>query len=265
MPKAKDARAVARSNEVRVLRSLQRFGWLRTRDLATICWTRWAPRPAGVLNLEPIAATASALRMAQRTLKRLKVKRCVLAARAPDGSTVYALAEAGVRLLLELGLQSQSGKDLVRSFSSAFFRHRCIANQIAIAAITQGFRVSTEREIAQGLWLGGLQGIEGKRPDVVIRDGKQAIFCEVERSRKKSAEYQALLSWLEKMLQSKASGDIFLGGENLFLSQVIFVCTNAFCARLQKDLEARGWKISEQKALINCSTELYVFRDILFP
>lgn len=265
MAKKKDGRAIARANEIRVLRSLQRFGWLRTRDLAVLCWTRWATKPADVLNFEPREATVSALRMAQRTLKRLKLKRCVLASQAPDGSFIYALAQAGVRLLLQLGLQSQSGKDLVRNFSSAFFRHRCISNQIAIAAITQGFRVSTDREIAQGLCPGGVQGIEGKRPDVIVRDGQKAIFCEVERSRKRSSEYQALLLWLEKMLDYKASGEIFLEVEKLNLNQVVFICTDAFRVRLQKELEARGRKISEQRVLINFSTELYDFKDILFP
>ena len=265
MAKKKDGRVTARANEVRVLRSLQRFGWLRTKDVAALCWTRWASKPNDALNLAPVQANASSLRMAQRTLKRLKLKRCVLASQAPDGSFVYALAEAGVRLLLQLGLQSQSGKDLVRNFSSAFFRHRCISNQIAIAAITQGFRVSTEREIAQGLCPGGVQGIEGKRPDVIVRDGKQAIFCEVERSRKKSAEYQALLLWLEKILRLKANVYVSLEVENLFLIQVIFICTDAFRIRLQKDLEARGWMVSQQETLINYSTTLYNFRDIIFP
>mgnify|MGYP000853832867 FL=1 len=42
----KDGRAIARENEVRVLRALHRFGWLRTRDLAVLVWQRWARSPA---------------------------------------------------------------------------------------------------------------------------------------------------------------------------------------------------------------------------
>ncbi|MEZ0246991.1 MAG: hypothetical protein ACAH09_10170, partial [Methylophilaceae bacterium] len=74
----KDGRAIARANEVRVLRALHRFGWLRTRDLAALVWQRWANQPAEKHNLQPPIATASGLRMAQRTLRRLRDKRLVL-------------------------------------------------------------------------------------------------------------------------------------------------------------------------------------------
>ena len=62
--------------------------------------------------------------------------------------------------------------------------------------MVQGYRISTEREIAQGAWLGGKAGIAGKRPDVVIRNGSRVWLVEVERSRKNAKEYAALLSWL---------------------------------------------------------------------
>lgn len=265
MANKKDGRVIARANEIRVLRALQRFGWLRTRDLASLCWTRWATKAADAVNIAPVDAAASAIRMAQRTLKRLALKRCVLSSQAPDGSIVYTLAEAGARTLSDMGLQAHSGKDLTRSFSSAFFRHRCIANEIAISAITQGFRVSTEREISQGLWLGGAHGVEGKRPDVVIRDGHNVIFCEVEKSRKNSADYQALLSWLGKMLEAHCKGGALIGNEKLLMQKVIFVCASKFRAKLQKDLLARGWGVNQLDVLINYSNELYSFRDIIFP
>src|SRR5690554_722973 len=147
----KDGRAVARENEVRVLRALHRFGWLRTRDLAALGWQRWARNPTSEPSLKPAPPTAAGVRMAQRTLRRLRAKRQVLSSRAPDGSLIYALAEAGARLLLQAGVTAVTGKDLLRSFSAAHFRHRCIANEIAVGAVVEGFRVATEREIAQGL------------------------------------------------------------------------------------------------------------------
>ncbi|UOB06111.1 hypothetical protein [[Acidovorax] ebreus] len=204
--------------------------------------------------------------MAQRTLKRLRTMRCVISAQAPDGSIVYTLSEAGARMLKEAGIDAASGKDLVRGFSSAYFRHRCIANEIAIAGITQGFRVSTEREISQGRWLGGEAGIFGKRPDVVLRDGKRVIFGEVEKSRKRASEYQGLLRWLGRILElQKRSQDGVQLGSEVVLERVIFICTQAFQAKLQRDLEAAGWSLAQQNSLIHYSTELYSFRDILFP
>ena len=90
---AKDGRAIARENELRVLRSLHRFGWLRTRDLALLVWQRWAAKaPNKGPDLKPRQPTEAALRMAQRTLRRLRESRQVLSSRAPNGSTLCALA-----------------------------------------------------------------------------------------------------------------------------------------------------------------------------
>jgi hypothetical protein len=80
-----DGRAVAQDNELRILRGLNRFGWLRTRDLAALVFTRWAGKPVQNPSLVPPTATASALRMAQRTLRRMLDARLVLQAGGPDG------------------------------------------------------------------------------------------------------------------------------------------------------------------------------------
>jgi len=264
MEKKKDGRLIAQKNEIRVLRALQRFGWLRTKDIAQLCWTKWKNRPQEPFHVVQIEPRESALRMSQRTMKRLLQKRQVIAATAPNGSIIYALAEAGVRILSELGLQAKSGKDLTRGFSAAFFKHRCIANEIAIASIIQGFRVSTEREIAQGYWFGGLEGIDGKRPDVVIRDEEQVIFVEVERSRKNTTDYQALLSWLKKQIASQGASIPNSEGRNVVLCQVVFICTKNFQAKLQKDLQAYGVTESQQRAFIRYSTDLYILGHTLF-
>lgn len=91
----KDGRAPARDNEVRVLPTLHRFGWLRARDLAALVWQRWHPRAADEPDLKPLVAAASALRTAQRTMRRLFDARQILRGQAPNGSVLYALAEAG--------------------------------------------------------------------------------------------------------------------------------------------------------------------------
>ena len=265
MANKKDGRLVALANENRVLRSLHRFGWLRTRDLAVLCWTRWASRAGDELVLTPAAATSSSLRMAQRTLKRMLKKRYVMSAQAPDQSIVYTLAAAGVRKLQQTGVNAQSGKDTTR-FSAAFFRHRCISNEIAIAAICQGYRASSDREISQGLSICGVGGFHGKRPDVVIREGHDVTFIEVEKSRKKVTEYKLFLTWLVTMLQLQkvSSGRIEINPEAV-LKRVIFICTKVFQSKLEKDLLAVGWSLESQSALIGYSSDIYVFKDILFP
>lgn len=262
----RDGRAVARENDLRVLRALHRFGWLRTRDLAVLVWQRWSKTPQDASpRLRPKEATASELRMAQRTLKRLRERRLVLWAKAPDGSTLYGLSEPGVRVLQGMGVEAKSGKDLVRSFSTSHFRHRCTANEIAIAAIVDGYRASTEREIAQALWLGGDAGIAGKRPDVLIQAFGRAWWIEVERARKNQADYKRLLAWLKTVRgASRHSSQRYSLSERVALERVVFVCTSAFEARMRRDLAALGWAADDVDFLISFETCLYNFKDINF-
>lgn len=262
---SKDGRQVARENEARVLRALHRFGWLRTRDLAALCWRRWASRPSGPPGVEPMQPTASAVRMAQRTLCRLRDARLVIRGQGPDGSVIYALSEGGARALKDAGVTAISGKDLVRGFSTAYYRHRCIANEIAISGMVQGFRASTEREIAQGLWLGGDAGIAGKRPDVLLRSGNQVWWVEVERSRKSAKDYRAFLAWMGKVLQDKGQRDgSRLLGPGQVWGRLTFICTPAFEAKLRSDLSNAGWTQQQVDALTSFKSALYIFEDTLF-
>lgn len=266
MTRMKDGRELARANSLRCLRALHRFGWLRTKDLAALCWQRWASKPSEPLNMAPSKPSGSAVRMAQRTVRRLHDARLVISSRGPDGSILYTLAEGGVRVLRDAGIQATNGKSIVHGYSSAYYRHRCIANEIAISAMVQGFRASTEREIAQGLWFGGEAGIAGKRPDVLLRNGSQVTWCEVERSRKNAKDYQAFLTWLTKVLNDHArpNGSILLG-PGMAWSRVIIVGTPAFEAKLRKDMVEKGWTRQQVDTLITFELELYHFEDILFP
>ena len=203
--------------------------------------------------------------MAQRTLRRLRDSRKVLSSMAPDGSTLYALAEAGARSLQTIGIAASSGKDLLRDFSSSHYRHRCISNELAIAGIVDGFRVTTEREAAQGLWLGGTAGIAGKRPDAILRDGGKLWWIEVERSRKNTKEYARLLAWLDvvKADAGRVAGSALLG-PGLVWVKVIFICVPSFRAKLCRDLAERGWQKNQLNSLLLFETSLYVFKDIIF-
>lgn len=257
----KDGRLVAQQNEVRVLRALHRFGWLRTRDLAALMWTRWQKRTLDAPVLTRPIASASGLRMAQRTLRRLIAARQVLRGQAPDGSLIYALAEAGARRLQQRGVQASTGKDLIRSFSTGQFRHRAVANEIAISGIISGFRASTEREIAQDKWFGGASGVAGKKPDVLLIADDLVWWIEVERSRKNAKDYGKLLKWLTAILAD--STHQFLENK-LKWAKIVFICTPAFQAKLMRDLEAAGWKKNTVTAKLWFATNLYYFEDIHF-
>lgn len=265
MASNKDGRAIARQNEVRVLRAVHRFGWLRTRDIAALVWQRWAQTPAREPSLQPPTPTAAGLRMAQRTLRRLLDKRLVLSSRAPNGSSIYALAEAGARQLQQIGVAAGTGKDLMRSFSSAHFRHRCTSNEIAISAILEGFRVSSEHEIAHGNWLGGDAGLAGKKSDVTIRAEGRVWLVEVEKSRKNAKDYARLIEWLGTVVRDafRPSGQELLGN-GVRWGKVIFVCTRAFRDKLLRDLTAAGWKKIHIETFLSFNFLLYTFEDISF-
>lgn len=261
---AQDGRITASKNEVRVLRALNRFGWLPTKSLGALLWQPWLRKPAGEPDMQPLMPTTTARLMAQRTLRRLYQARQVLRARAPDGSLIYALAEAGVRRLAQLGVPACSGKDLVRRFSSAQFRHRSIANDIALANIVAGFRVSTEREISIGKWLGGEPGIAGKKPDVLLQGDGQVWWCEVERSRRRASDRAKLHAFLKAVREdaNRADAPVLLGG--LQWAKVIFICTPAFRVRLMRELKDAGWSEAEIDRLTCYVDALYSFEDIAF-
>ncbi|MDR6450135.1 hypothetical protein J2794_006275 [Paraburkholderia terricola] len=214
--------------------------------------------------MQPLMPTATARLMAQRTLRRLYLAHQVLRARAPDGSLIYALAEAGVRRLAQLGVPAVSGKDLVRRFSPAQFRHRSIANSVALAGIVAGFRISTEREIAVGKWLGGEQGIAGKKPDVLLQADGRIWWVEVERSRRNKTDEAKLHAFLNVVHEdaNRADGPVLLGG--LRWAKVIFICTPAFRVRLVRELEKSGWPAESLKRLLVFVDDTYHFTDIAF-
>jgi hypothetical protein len=259
-----DGRVTARENEMRVLRALHRFGWLRTRDLAVLSFQPWSRKVTGLPNLAPSQSTASAQRMAQRTLRRMKVSRLVLSATGPDGCQMYALAEAGARVLQDISVPARTGKDQVRTFSFSHFRHRCISNEIAVSAISQGFRASTEREISRGRWIGGENGIAGKKPDVLLRNGGHWWWVEVEKSRRNAKDYAALIAWLCHVLRNATASPTIPIYSGVGMLKVVFICTPAFRTKLTKDLASHKWRESQILAAISFETSLYSFESINF-
>jgi len=263
----KDGREIARDNEYKILRALHRFGWLRTRDIAVLIWTKWRTlSPTHEPAIRPIEASASALRSAQKTLARMHKKSLILSAIGPNGCTIHSNSESGARMLQQQGIDAASGKDLIRRFSAAHFTHRCISNQIAITGILQGYRVATEREISQGRWPLGDIDDWGKNPDVFFRGvGNKIYFIEVERSRKNHRDYTNLLDWLTQTWANRPRpGDAALIAKGLGLVNVIFICRLVFENRLKIDMAERGWSTEQLATRLIFETSLYKLEDIAF-
>lgn len=262
---SRDGREVAVAQQTSIMRLLHRFGWLRTKDLACLAGAA-APRtaPKAGPSLKPLAPGRADVRRVQRHLAALKERRLVLMAQAPNGSWIYALSEKGARALQGLGVAASTGKDLLRNYHAAYFLHRNIANEVAASAMLEGFRASTEREIAQGKWLGGDAGVHGKRPDVVVRSGGDVWFIEVERSHRNARDYRQLKSFLLNVWRGCRVGEGAAIGDGNQLRQVIFVSTPGFAKRLGKDLLEQGWNKEELAVRVRFETELYSFKAIAF-
>lgn len=261
----KDGRVIAQENETKVLRALHRFGWLRAKDLAGLIWQAWAANPQAEPSMQPVQATQSGLRSAQVTLRRMILTKLVLPATVRSGSRIYTLSQPGAQRLRLSGVPADSGKDLVRDFSDAHFLHRAIANEIAIAGINEGFRVSTEREVARDRWFGGSTGIAGKKPDVILRTTNRVWWVEVERSRKNQRDYARLIHWLGSVARdARRRQDSALLPLGVHWARVLFVCHPSFESKLCADLKAAGWSEGSIATLIGFKPiDLYSVRSIL--
>lgn len=257
---------IALVNEIEVLKALHKFGWLRSKDLASLIWQKKDKR---FLNREPEfckpVSSPSGLRMAQITLKRLKDKKLILSALTPDNSQIYALSQRGANHLNSVGIDTVSGKDLLRFFSFEQYRHRVISNEISISGILQGFKVFTEREIAQNKWHFDKAGYLGKKPDCFIQHKEYAWWVEVERSRKNKKDYAFLLKWLNEVFKNcKRPHEKPALTTQISLQKVVFVCTPVFEKRLIADLIRMGWNEEQIYLRLIFLRSLYSFRQVSF-
>lgn len=256
---------IANENEIKVLNYLHKFGWLRSKDIASLVWQIPDKKFS---NFEPefkkCIYTKGGLRMAQITLKRLKLNKLVLSAEAPDNSTIYALSQKGANRLGEAGIESISGKDLIRIFSFDQYRHRVISNEIAIAGVLQGFKVFTERQIAQNKWLFNEKGYHEKKPDCLIINRASAWWIEVEKSRKNKKDYEALLNWLGVVHQhcKRPHEKPELAG--LGLRKIVFICSPVFEKRLMNDLMKLGWDEESIYLRLAFEKSIFSFRQAYF-
>lgn len=257
---------IALANEVEILKALHKFGWLRSKDLASLIWQKKDKR---FLNKEPEfckpVSSPSGLRMAQITLKRLKDKKLILSALTPDNSQIYALSQKGANHLNAVGIDTVSGKDLIRLFSIDQYRHRVISNEIAISQILQGFKVFTEREVAQNKWHFDKTGYLGKKPDCFIQNKEYGWWIEVERSRKNKKDYASLLKWLNRVFEScKRPHEKPALTTQVDLQKIVFICTPVFEKKLIADLNKMGWNEDQIFLRLIFFNSLYSFRSAAF-
>jgi hypothetical protein len=124
--------------------------------------------------------------------------------------------------------------------------------------------VSTEREIAQGRWLGGTEGIGGKRPDVLFRSESRSVWVEVERSRKNQRDYAKMIQWLQLARRGKLRFGDLQSTENAGVGEILFICSDTFREKLIRDLRALTWTLDDVYAVVSFETSLYVVQDIYF-
>ena len=213
-----DGRITAQQNELDILTNINRFGWLRSRDLAALIW--------------PESKTIdSATAMAQRTLKRLKDGGQILHRIAPDGATVYALSEAGARRIgNEQGVDARSGKDLIRELGN--YLHRCHANVFSIHRITAGQRIWTEREIQTHR--APIRAVKNKIPDGLVditdtlnADGTLVLaWVEVECGYKKKSDFDKMIGFACDILggldsQGMPDNALFCAALDVYVEEVI--------------------------------------------
>lgn len=246
--------------ELKVLKAIHKFGWLRSKDLAALIWSKHSYKTFDEILNKGLVVSDSALRMAQRTIKRLRQQQKLLKATAIDNSEIYGLAQAGANQLRELEIPASSGRNLVRSVSSGYFHHRRLSNEIALLCILGGYKVSGELEVLTGNWFAGTIGIYGKQPDVVARQNRNLWLIEVERSRKNQRDYDNLIKWLMTLKVSNHS--ILISDQRYTIRQVIFVCTQSFKSKIEADLKKAGWTEIEIKLHVHTFTCLYNVSEV---
>lgn len=194
-------------NDLRGLRLVYEFGWLRASELGALMW------PKNVTSAE------AASRLIRGWEKRKLVLVRELPARAGK-ATVLALA--GVRLLAEHGYEAKTGKDIGTMSESGWsppisWRHDLIATGVLTTLFKQGYSVIAEQSLRR------IPTQSQKLPDGLLRspDG-QWIWLEVEHSTKTGKNLQLL----GKALALAATGEIHdVGGQRCSKAMVAYIDT----------------------------------------
>lgn len=165
------------------LEAINKFGYLRNRDLAVL--------------LYPEASTRE--RLAARLTRELVQRGLLLVSKGEDNTHHYGLSLKGARALgRATGEHVQTGKDIIRKCSS----HRDACNEVAITTINlyrnKGLDCISERETATSDRYTLGEGRLRKVPDCVViqRTGNLRVWVEVENSRRSQRDVTKLARWL---------------------------------------------------------------------
>ena len=180
-----DGLEIARLNEVKILKWLNRFGGLLTRQVAALVWPE----------------ASQGIRMAQRTLRRLAMEKQVLKRELRTGGVIHVLSEAGARRLREHDIEASARGTRDLRWSKPY--HRVLANDVAIRAHLQGSTVWTEFEIQRGR--APLRKLMGCIPDVLVCEDPDHFnyidWIEVENAAKSRARLGQMLKLADWMLR----------------------------------------------------------------
>jgi hypothetical protein len=222
-----DGRVIAAANESRVLYLIHRLGWALTSD---------------------ITATGINLRVAQRTLKRLREHHQILTKPLPDSRPAHVLAQRGAaRVREEWSVEAHATSDTLRSVSMASYRHRVLANDLALWWMGQQgdeHGAWTERDILTGRT--PCRPTMGKVPDALLRAGEpwECYWVEVERAKKKDTDYRRVVNLTMRIANPKLEPLWLSPGEKLAAVRMVLAADasdiDRHVNRLVAALRSRG-------------------------
>lgn len=156
-----DKRLVGEMNRQAILSWLYRFGWLTSRMVARLVWKD----------------ASQAWPMARRTLSSMQDEGTVIKRALPQGGEAYLLAAKGARYLNERhGLNASSGQCMTIGNTL----HRACSNWYLIEALSDGWGVITEHEIASDRCQ--VRVFDGKQADGLLLGDGEAIWVECENA-----------------------------------------------------------------------------------
>ena len=207
IPAKLDNRLIQATNQSEILGYLSRFGWLTSRMVAELVWPN----------------AAQSLTMARRTLSALTEEKLVFTRPFSKGGAAYIISAKGAAMLRGDGIDAKSGY----SISIGNPIHRACSNWYLIRALSQGFTVVTEHEIATGK--GPCKVVNGKVADgLVIADGGRCVWVECEHAQKSRAERHKVVGLAKEAFGHSKLIEL---GPGLHLVRLAIVGTNQHALR----------------------------------
>ncbi|MBD9400989.1 hypothetical protein [Comamonas sp. CMM02] len=209
-------------NDVRGLRWISDFGWLRTAELSALMFTGM-----------------HAHKQAERLVRSWRRRGLVLERKLPErAGRALMLAARGVQLLAEAGFATRSGKDIGETINGTWrppltWMHDLLAAQVLVELRKRGFGILPEAVLRRSA------GALTKMPDGLAIKGAQVIWLEVESARKTGPAMRQMAEALSAVAAGKAEA----------------VCghrpTHAMVAYLAQARDERGHALSHRSRVMH--------------